>query len=178
MFEKKYHYYLVRFDNGNACWYRSDSSSYRVGMKVIVPVSNNGIWNIGLIAEAKNFGAGDVPYPLDKTKSIVEKVGLRAQHKVSVHNAEIEKSKYPPMDISVAGVRTHKGIVEYITCEEERRLMREKYANRKPKIVIIENYPPVKFDEIPKQAQKRLREEKLELLNYYMEFMEELDQYN
>ena len=178
LFGKKYHYYLVKFDTDKSYWYRSNDSGYRTGMKVIVPISNNGLWEIGVIVEAKSFKANDVPYPLDKTKGVVEKAGLRAQHKVDVHNAEIDNSKYPPLDISVAGVRTRKGIVDYITCEEERNQMRKKYADRKPKIVMIETYPMAKPDEIPKEAQKRLREEKLELLNYYMELMEELDQYN
>ena len=178
MFEKKYHYYLVRFNNGNASWYRSESSQYRAGMNVIVPVSNNGIWGIGLIAEAKSFAAGSVPCPLIKTKGIVDKAGPLSQHKVNAHNSEIQKSKKPPLDISVAGVKTRKGIVTYITCEQERKMMRQSASKRRDKTVIIENYPPVKFDEIPKEAQKRFKQQAFERVNDFMELMEDLDAYN
>ena len=38
LFEKKYNYYLVKFDDERTCWYRSLSAFHRLGTKVIVPI--------------------------------------------------------------------------------------------------------------------------------------------
>ena len=175
MFEKKYRYYLVRFDNGTTAWYRSGESGYKVGVKVIVPTTNNGMWDIGMIADAKRFTEKEVPFPLIKTAGIVCKAGITAKHKVKSHNDKIIKSKHPPIDISVTGIRTRKGVVRYVTCKEERELLRRKLGK---KIMLIENYPPSKFSEIPKEAQKVYKNKQFEDENNFMELMEDLDQFD
>ena len=175
MFEKKYRYYLVRFDNGTTAWYRSGESGYKVGVKVIVPTTNNGMWDIAIITEAKRFTEKEVPCPLTQTPGIVCKAGITAKHKVKVHNARLAKSKQKTIDISTMSVKTRKGIVTYVTCKEERELLRRKLGK---KIMLIENCPPAKFSEIPKEAQKAYKNERFEEWNSFMELMEDLDQFD
>ena len=175
MFEKKYHYYLVRFDNGTTAWYRSDESGYKVGVKVIVPTTNNGMWDIGMIAEAKRFTQKQVTCPLTQTSGIVCKAGITAKHKVKAHNARLTQSKQKTVDISTMSVRTRKGIVKYVTCKEERELLRRKLGR---KAAIIETCPPAKFSDIPKEAQKAYKNERFEDENNFMELMEDLDQFD
>lgn len=199
LFPKRYNYYLVKFDDEKTYWYRSGSVGYRVGKKVIVPISNNGKWKIGFITERHNFKIDEVPYPIDRTKGIVQYAGLFGNGKVSHHNKLIENSKYPPFDISVASVNTNQGLVRYITCVQERNLIKSTTPGGRKDLVIIENYPAASFDEIPREAQAILRkkqrimqeakrrmdeEEKqrkerefLESIEFEEE-MEDLDQYN
>lgn len=101
LFEKKYNYYLVKFDDERTYWYRSLSAFHRLGTKVIVPISNNRKWKIGTIAGKQKFVLKDVPYPLIKTKGIIQEAGLLSENKVALHNTEIDGSKYPPIDISI-----------------------------------------------------------------------------
>ncbi len=158
-------------------------------MNVIVPVTNNGMWKIGLIVDVKVFSAEAVPYPLIQTKGIVGKAGWLAKSKVEQHNKEIERSKFPPIDISIADVDTASGKVTYCTCIRERDLFRKAIAGYKEKYILIENYPPSAETDIPRAAQKQLqkrlkaieklkRERELEYWNSFDELMEELDQYN
>lgn len=70
-FEKRYNYYLVKFEGEKTYWYRSPYGYFRTGQKVIVPVTDNGIWKIGTVTERKQFALRDVPYPINKTKGMV-----------------------------------------------------------------------------------------------------------
>ena len=174
MFEKKYRYYLMQFDNGKTAWYRSNEGGYKVGVKVIVPITNNGMWDIGMIVEAKRFTEKEVPCPLTQTAGIVCKAGITAKHKVKAHNDLLTKCKQKTVDISTMSVKTRKGIVTYVTCKEERELFRRKLGR---KAALIETCPPAKFSEIPKEAQKAYKNERFEEENNFMELMEDLDQY-
>lgn len=177
-FEKRYNYYLVKFDDEKTYWYRSPSASYRIGTKVIVPISNNGKWKIGSVAGKQQFKAKEVPYPIEQTKGIVQEAGWLSEGKVKSHNNLIETSKYAPFDISVSTIKTKRGSVRYVTCQRERDLAREALMRRNKKIVIIENYPVADFKEIPYEAQKWItNEENLKWEDFLME-MEDLDQYN
>lgn len=90
-----------------------------------VPVSNRGLWKIGTIVETRVVTAETAPYPLIRTKGIVEKAGFFADTKVKMHNRQIERSKYPPIDISIASVKTRHSSVTYCTCARERELHRK-----------------------------------------------------
>ena len=176
--EKSYHYYLVKFDDEKTYWYRSQSSAYRVGAKVIVPISNNGKWKIGTIAGKQRFTAKTVPYPLESTKGIVQEAGLFADGKVKTHNNLIETSKYPPVDISVSAIKTRHGVLNYTTCARERELAKEAIKRRNKSLVVIENYPVADFKDIPYEAQKRLKDEEDRKIDEWLFEMEELDLYN
>ena len=200
MFEKRYFYYLVRFEDEKTYWYRSNQLSYKSGMKVIVPVSNNGLWKIGTVTEVHIIHTDNVPYPLIRTKGIVQKAGFFAQSKVDQHNNEINSSKYHPIDISLADVETTNGKVVYCTCLRERQLHRELISINQEPFILIENYPPSPEKDIPIEAQKNLKkrlkglekakqrykkkiekikhDRELEYWNDFDELMEELDQYN
>ena len=175
MFEKKYCYYLVRFDNGTTAWHCSNESGYKVGVKVIVPTTNNGKWDIALITEAKRFTEKEVPCPLTQTAGIVCKAGITANHKVKAHNDQLARCKQKTVDISTMSVKTRKGLVTYVTCKEERELLRRKFGK---KAALIETCPPAKFSEIPKEAQKAYKNQQFEEENNFMELMEDLDQFN
>lgn len=159
IFEKRYNYYLVKFDDDKTYWYRSNSAFHRVGTKVIVPVSNNGKWKIGAIVGKQQFKAEEVPYPLVKTKGIVQEAGWFSEGKVKAHNNQIEASKYPPYDISIATIKTRHGSEQYITCQRERDLAKEMLLRRNKKFVIIENYPVADYNDIPYEVKKRLKAE-------------------
>lgn len=185
----KHIYCSVRFDDEKKYWYRTNERGYKTGMKVIVPVSNNGLWKIGTVVDVQKFKTEDVPYPLTRTKGIVRKAGLFAQSKVDQHNTEIQKYKYLPIDISIADTDTLKGKVTYCTCARERELFRTAMKKYKEKYILIENYPVSAESEIPLSAQRALkkrlkainkikRERELEYWNSFDELMEELDQYN
>ena len=183
MFESKHMYCSVRFDDERAYWYRTNSYGFRAGMKVIVPVSDNGLWRIGTIVETRIVTAENAPYPLLRTKGIVETAGLFAESKVEAHNRQIVRSKYPPIDISVASVKTRRGPVTYCTCTRERELHRKLIRINKEPYVVIENYPAAKESEIPREALKelnarlqRIREAELDREMDFMELMEDLDQ--
>lgn len=200
MFEKRYFYYLVKFEDEKTYWYRSNQPNYKSGMKVIVPVSNNGLWKIGTVTEVHIIHTDNVPYPLIRTKGIVQKAGFFAQSKVDQHNNQINRSKYPPIDISLADVETTNGKVVYCTCLRERQLHRELISINQEPFILIENYPPSPEKDIPVEAQKNLkkrlkglekakqrykkktekikRDRELEYWNDFDELMEELDQYN
>lgn len=178
LFEKRYNYYLVKFDDEKTYWYRSNSAFHCIGSKVIVPISNNGKWKIGTIAGKQQFKAKEVPYPLVKTKGIVQDAGWLSEGKVKTHNNLIETSKYPPYDISIATIKTQHGSEQYITCRRERDLVKEMLLRRNKRLIVIENYPVADFNDIPDEAQKRLKaEEDCKWDNFLME-MDDLDQYN
>ena len=192
MFGNKHTYCKVKFDDEKTYWYRTNDYGFKAGMKVIVPVTNNGLWKIGTIVEAAVYKTEEVPYPLIRTKGIVGKAGFFAESKVRLHNALIERSKYPPIDISLADVQTRNGKVVYCTCARERELFRKLEAINKEPYVLIENYPVSKECDIPREAEermiqkikrlnryeKRLKELELERDIEFEEEMEDLDQYN
>lgn len=185
MFSKKYIYCSIRFDDEKTYWYRTNEHGYHAGDKVIVPVSNNGLWKIGTIVEVIKFRAEEVPYPIIRTKGIVQKAGFFAQTKVDNHNKEIERSKYPPIDVSIADVKTPRGRIVYCTCKRERDLHRELLRINKESYITIENYPLSAETDIPRQARKELerrikglQKHKLDKEIDFMELMEDLDQYN
>ena len=62
MFGNKHTYCKVKFDDEKTYWYRTNDYGFRAGMKVIVPVTNNGLWKIGTIVEATVYKTEDVPY--------------------------------------------------------------------------------------------------------------------
>lgn len=185
MFGNKHTYCSVRFDDEKTYWYRTNSYGFRAGMKVIVPVSNNGLWKIGTIVETRVVTAENAPYPLIRTKGIVEKAGFFADSKVKTHNRQIERSKYPPIDISISSVKTRHGSVTYCTCARERDLHRKLIEINKEPYVLIENYPVAKESDIPREAVKelnarlkRIKRAELDREIDFMELMEDLDQYN
>jgi len=185
MFRKKIIYCRVQFDDEKTYWYRTNEHGYKPNMKVIVPVSSNGLWKIGTITEVQKFGIDNVPYPLIRTKGIVEKAGIFAQSKINSHNKEIERSKYQPIDISIADVKTPRGRIVYCTCKRERDLHRELLRINKEPFITIENYPLSAEMDIPREARKELerrikglQKHKLDEEIDFMELMEELDQYN
>ena len=153
-----YTYCSVYFGSDRTYWYRTNERGYTAGMKVIVPVRNNGIWEIGTIASVLKFNVNDLPYPLTKTKGIVQKAGYFSKLKVFLHNYLIQNSKYPPIDISVATVETPKGDVTYCTCDVERGLFRLSMKNVEADILLIENYPASDVADIPLDAKKKLEE--------------------
>lgn len=146
MFGSSYTYCKVSFDSDAQYYYRTDRGGIKVGDRVIVPVSNNGKWKIGTVEIVERYSLQTVPYPLDKTKGIVSKAGFGSEGKVKRHNAEIDRSKYPPMDISLRYLNTKKGYVSVITTSAERDQIRKnaKYG----KMVLIENYPPATRAEV------------------------------
>ena len=156
MFGTKYIYCAVRFDSERTYWYRTNERGLCEGMKVIVPISDNGLWKIGTITETKAVTARNLPYPLDKTKGIVETAGMFAESRVEKHNRQIQQSKYPPVDISVAYIGTKQGRIKYITCARERELLRKRAESSDKKPVIIENYPAAREKDIPPEALKLL----------------------
>lgn len=185
MFGNKHTYCKVKFDDEKTYWYRTNNYGFRAGMQVIVPVSSNGKWKIGTIVEAAVYKAEAVPFPLIRTKGIVEKAGFFAEAKVKQHNAQIERSKYPPIDISIASVKTARGNVTYCTCARERDLFRKLEAINKEPYILIENFPVSKETDIPREARKELERRLRALSNRelereidFMEMMEDLDQYN
>ena len=185
MFGKMFIYCSVKFDDEKTYWYRTNERGYRTGMKVIVPVSGNGLWKIGTIVGIQTFDANSIPFPLIRTKGIVQKAGFLAQSKVDSHNKEIERSKYPPIDISIADVKTARGKVVYCTCKRERDLHRELLRINKEPYITIENYPIAAETDIPREARKELerrikglQKRKLDKEIDFMELMEDLDQYN
>ena len=157
MFRKTFTYCRVQFDDEKTYWYRTNGHGYKAGMKVIVPVSSNGIWKIGTITEAQKFDIDSVPYPLIRTKGIVAKAGFFAQSKINSHNKEIESSEYPPIDVSIADVKTPQGRIVYCTCKRERDLHRELLRINKLPFITIENYPPSPERDIPKEARQELK---------------------
>lgn len=174
------------FDDGADCyWYRTNAAGFRVGMKVIVPISGIGLWKIGTITETRTVTEDDAPYPVLKTKGIVAKAGLFSESKVKSHNDKIKKSKYNPIDISVAEIKTRRGTVKYCTCARERELERKLIDMYKEPFILIENYPVSKESDIPREALKRLNDrlnkiKKMQEKHEYgfMELMDDLDQYN
>ena len=192
MFGNKHTYCKVKFDDEKTYLYRTNDYGFRAGMKVIVPVGNNGLWKIGTIVEAAVYKIQEVPYPLIRTKGIVGKAGFFAESKIRSHNAMIERCKYPPIDISLADVQTRNGKVVYCTCARERELFRKLEAINKEPFVLIENYPVSKENDIPYEAkesmilkikrlnkyEKRLQKLALERDIAFEEEMEDLDQYN
>ncbi len=181
----KHTYCRVRFDDENTYWYRTNEYGFKAGMKVIVPISNNGLWKIGTIVEVQKFDAEDVPYPLIRTKGIVSKAGFFAEGKIASHNKMIERSKYPPIDISLASVKTARGNVTYCTCARERDLHRKLIAYNKEPFILIENYPVSSESAIPREAlkelnrrEKAIQDRELDREIDFMELMEDLDQYN
>ena len=69
MFENKHTCCSVRIVDEKAYRYRTNFYGFRAGMKVIVPVSNNGLWKIGTIVETRVVTAENAPYPLLRTKA-------------------------------------------------------------------------------------------------------------
>ena len=158
MFGNKHTYCKVKFGDEKTYWYRTNDYGFRAGMKVIVPVTNNGLWKIGTIVEAAVYKTEEVPYPLIRTKGIVGKAGFFAKSKVRSHNAIIDQSPYPPLDISLAEVQTQNGTVIYCTCARERELIRQAETTRPNPRLLIENYPVSKKSAIPKEALNRMRD--------------------
>ena len=158
MFGSKHTYCKVKFDDERTYWYRTNRYGFRAGMKVIVPVKNNGFWKIGTIVEKAVYKTEDVPFPLIQTKGIVGKADFFAKSKIRTHNARIEQSKYPPIDISLAYVETRNGKVLYCTCARERELIRQAEMTLQNPTILIENYPVSKESAIPVEALKRMRD--------------------
>lgn len=178
LFEKKYSYYMIKFDDEKTYWYRSNSAFHRIGAKVIVPISNNGKWKIGTIVGKQQFKVKEVPYPIVETKGIVQEAGLFSEGKIKAHNNQIETSKFPPYDISVATIDTKHGQVRYITCQRERDLTKEMLMKRNIKLIVIENYPVADYSDIPYEAQKRLKDKENCKWDDFLMEMEDVDRFN
>lgn len=75
-----------------------------------------------------------------------------AESKVKPHTRQIERSRYPPIDISIANVRTRHGRITYCICARKRELHRKLIAINKEPHVTIEDFPVAKESEIPREA--------------------------
>ena len=70
---KKYHYCLVRLvDNGDKYWYLDKSNSHMKKERVVVPFGKNNKEKIGEIVDVKIYDESDLPYPINKTKTIID----------------------------------------------------------------------------------------------------------
>lgn len=200
-----YFYYLIKFGDGKTYWYRFGSGAFKVGTSVIVPVTNNGLWQIGTVENVGKYTVENLPKPIVSTMGIVGKAGIFAKRKIKLHNAVIQKSPNAPIDISKSSVETANGVIEYITCKRERQFLMEENENGEQR-VIIENYPVASERDVPKEALIRLknllnqrreleqakremeiqqweaekaeRDLEFERENEFMELMEDLDEYN
>ena len=65
---------VVLNENGRTYSYRTNSPDFKVGDQVYVPVGYKNQKKIGTIVRIEDFVGRDVPYPLEKTKSIIGKV--------------------------------------------------------------------------------------------------------
>lgn len=165
MFGSSYIYCKVSFDTPVTYYYRTDIQDIKAGDRVIVPISNNGKWKIGLVVTVEKYSSRTVPYPLDQTKGIVSKAGFGSESKVNRHNTKIDRSKYPPLDISQRSLKTKKGYVFVITTSAERESIRRK--QKYGKLVLIENYPPATREEVlfrPKEIDDLKWIDELEML--------------
>ena len=149
MFAHKYIYCAVTFDGQKNYWYRTNDRGYRVGDKVIVPVSNKCKWDQGVITKVEKYSADKVPFPLDKTKGIVSKCGFWGEAKIKNHNDALAKCKAGALDISVFAVKTKKGYVEVITTAEEREHFKKNKTYSR--FFLIEAFPPA----VPEQVASR-----------------------
>ena len=146
MLDPLFVYCKVSFGTKSTYYYRTNHQGIKVGDRVIVPVSDNGKWNIGTVVAVEKYSLQTVPYPLNKTKGIVSKAGFLSKRKVNRHNAKIEMSKYPPLDISQKSLKTKEGYISVITTSAERERIRKK--EKHGKLVLIENYPPATREEV------------------------------
>lgn len=88
----KYTYGVVTFDGGKGYHYRISSDKIHIGDSVIVPVGKYDAWKIGTIVSIDTYGRFNVPYPLGKTKFILDLAGSNADKKVEKHNKKIIKN--------------------------------------------------------------------------------------
>ena len=71
----EYIYCGVEFTPGGKRYhYRTEDPSLKLGDRVLVPVGENGGESVAVIKGIEYFTADRLPYPLDKTKSIIRKV--------------------------------------------------------------------------------------------------------
>ena len=71
----EYIYCGVGFTPGGKRYhYRTEDPSLKLGDRVLVPVGENGGESVAVIKGIEYFTADRLPYPLDKTKSIIRKV--------------------------------------------------------------------------------------------------------
>lgn len=148
VFFDKYTYCAVTFDGQNEYWYRSNSVGYHIGDAVIVPITDSCKWGKGTITKVQKFSADNVPYPLEKTKGVVSKLGIFGENKIKKHNRDLQNSEYV-LDISVLKLKTPTDCFEIITTEKERRHFRQsKIYNG---CFLVESCPPA----VPEQILKR-----------------------
>lgn len=69
-----YMYCSVEFERGGKCYhYISDDDTIKVGDRVVVPVGKDNYASVGSVAEVGFYPEDEVPFPLEKTKHILEK---------------------------------------------------------------------------------------------------------
>ena len=71
---KYYRYCQVRLDESrNDLWYRTDDITLKVGNYVIVPYGYKNDEKMGKVVSVEEYRSDDLPLPLEKTKTIIEK---------------------------------------------------------------------------------------------------------
>jgi len=61
------------YDGGDTYYYQTDDDTIEIGDSVIIPVGATNAESIGIVEEIDFFLSEDVPFPLEKTKSIIRK---------------------------------------------------------------------------------------------------------
>lgn len=70
-----YMYCSVEFENdGKRYHYISDDDKIKVGDHVVVPIGKDNHQSVGRVAEVGFYPEGEVPFPLEKTKHIIDKI--------------------------------------------------------------------------------------------------------
>lgn len=70
-----YMYCSVEFESdGKRYHYISDDDTIKVGDRVVVPVGKDNYTSVGIVAEVGFYPEDEVPFPLEKTKYIIDKI--------------------------------------------------------------------------------------------------------
>lgn len=133
MFEKKYTYVSVCFLGGKHPYsYRTDDNSIRINSVVIVPTPEGE--KAAIVTAVGRYKEKNVPYPLDKTKSVIRKAN-RSERK-PFKGVDMRM----PLDISTKKVKTYNGEAIVVTSKAERDYLRSHYAGRAD-LKLTEQYP-------------------------------------
>lgn len=128
-----YTYVTVSFKPGGQAYsYRTNEASIKVGDMVVVPAGS--AEKAGTVTSVKKYKKADVPYPVDKTKSVIRKATPEDMERNPGLDMRI------PMDISTTSFRTETGYKIVVLGQSDRDALRRQLAGR-TNIKIIEEYP-------------------------------------
>lgn len=119
---KKYIYCQVTFDGTKTYYYRTNDTRINVGTQVIVPVGKYNAWKIGTVMSVGLFMRKAVPYPINKTKEILNIAGANAVRKVERYNQKLLKKLKKEQEKSVKEIaKKNKKRLEHdwIDCIEQ-----------------------------------------------------------